>query len=235
MSLNPTNKDDGWAEAAEARLLAAATPLAEATGWNDRLVSRAAESAGLSPADTALLLPNGPRDLAALLSRRHDAIALAALSGLNAGHLKVRERIRCAVEARVEAAAADEAAVRGAARYLALPTNLPLATRLLWESADGLWRWAGDVSTDENHYSKRAILAGVLAATQTARFTGGPEAARTLLAGRIEQVMKFEVWKAGLPKPMEHFTRLAGILGRARYGARAAGVPAKPAPADPAA
>jgi chemotaxis protein methyltransferase CheR len=52
----------------------------------------------------------------------------------------------------------DDAAVRRWAGFLALPFNLPLALRLLWESADALWRWAGDTATDENHYSKRAIL-----------------------------------------------------------------------------
>ena len=216
---------DGWAEAAEARLLAAAIPLAESTGWNGTLVARAAEAAGLPAADAALLLPNGARDLAALLSRRHDTLAMAALSGLTASHLKVRERIRRAVEARIEAAASDEAATRAASRFLAAPFNLPLAGRLLWESADQLWRWAGDVSTDENHYTKRTILAEVLASTQAARFAGGPEAAQKHLARRIDQVMAFEIWKVKLPKPLEHVARLAEALGKLRYGARA--------PADP--
>lgn len=213
-------KPEGWAEAAEARLIAAAIPLAETMGWTGELVDRAAREARISEADAELLLPNGPRDLAALLSRRHDAVALAALAGLEAGHIKVRERIRCAVEARVEAAAADETAVRKAAAYLALPLNLPLSAKLLWESADGLWRWAGDVSTDENHYTKRAILASVLATTQAARFAGGPEAARKHLVRRIDQVMAFETWKAGLAKPMDHLKSLAETMGKVRYGAK---------------
>ena len=196
MSELRSERHDGWAEAAEARLLAAAIPLAETTGWNETLVARAGKAAGLSPADTTLLLPNGPRDLAALLARRHDALAMAALEGLTPSHLKVRERIRRAVEARVEAAASDEAATRAASRFLAAPFNLPLAGRLLWESADQLWRWAGDVSTDENHYTKRTILAEVLASTLAARFSGGPEAAQKHLARRIDQVMAFETWKA---------------------------------------
>ena len=41
---------------------------------------------------------------------------------------------------------------------------MPLGLRLAWESADALWRWAGDTATDENHYSKRVLLAGILSA-----------------------------------------------------------------------
>lgn len=208
-----------WAEAAEARVLAEALALAPRLGWGARLVEQAAARAGLSAADAALLLPAGARDLAALLSRRHDAQALESLAGVDPLSLKVRERIRRAVEARVEAAAADEAAVRRCTAYLALPPNLKLGLSLLWESADGLWRWAGDTATDENHYSKRVILSGVLAATVAARFDGGPAAAARRLDAQIAKVMAFEKWKAGLPKPAGVMTRVARALARARYGA----------------
>ncbi len=227
MSASRPPRPEGWAEAAEARIIAAAIPLADKLGWTGELVERAARDARITDADAELLLPHGPRDLAALLSRRHDAIAMQALSGLEASHLKVRERIRCAVEARVEAAAGDEKAVRKATGFLSLPFNLPLAAMLLWESADGLWRWAGDVSTDENHYSKRALLANILATTQAARFAGGPEAARKHLTRRIDQVMAFETWKAQLAKPMDNLKSLAETLGKVRYGARDRAVAAR--------
>jgi ubiquinone biosynthesis protein COQ9 len=208
-----------WAEAAEARVLDAAVALAPRLGWGSRLVARAAEEAGLSAADAMLLLPAGPRDLAALLSRRHDAAALAALAEVDPLGLKVRERIRRAVEARVEAAAADEAAVKRCTAFLARPTNLKLGLSLLWESADVLWRWAGDVATDENHYTKRVILSGVLASTVAVRFERGAAAAAEHLDARIANVMAFEKWKAGLPKAAGTLTAVAAALARRRYGA----------------
>ena len=64
---------------------------------------------------------------------------------------------------------ADETALRRWMGYLALPQNLVMGARLAWDSADRLWTWAGDVSTDENHYSKRAILAGLLTSTLMVR------------------------------------------------------------------
>ena len=206
-----------WATQAEARVLEAARGLAADRGWGAALVERAGREAGLSPAETSLLLPGGPRDLAALLSRAHDAAALAALADIDPSTLKVRERIRRAVEARVEAAAADAGAVRRCTAFLALPPNMALGASLVWESADLLWRWAGDTATDENHYSKRAILSAILVNVVAMRLDQGREAAAEALDRRIGQVMSFEKWKAGLPRPMAALQDLAGALGRMRY------------------
>jgi ubiquinone biosynthesis protein COQ9 len=209
-----------WADEAEQRVLDAALVLAETLPWNAALVLRAAERAGLSPADADLLLPNGAADLAALLSRRHDRLALSRLSETDARALKIRERIRLGVQTRLDAAMADEAAVRRASLFLARPDHMALAASLAWEAADGLWRWAGDTATDENHYSKRAILAGILTSTLGVRLAAGPEGAADYLAARIDNVMAFETWKARLPDPAEALTQAAGWLGRLRYGRR---------------
>jgi ubiquinone biosynthesis protein COQ9 len=206
-----------WATEAEGRVLEAARTLAPELGWGAVLVTRAGREAGLTPAETDLLLPGGPRDLAALFSRSHDAAALAGLADVDPFSLKVRERIRRAVEARVEAAAADAAAVRRCTAYLALPPNMALGASLVWESADILWRWAGDVATDENHYSKRAILSAILVNVVAVRLDQGQEAAAEVLERRIGQVMSFEKWKANLPKPMAALQGVAAALGRMRY------------------
>ena len=220
----PFHNDDedprDWLAEAEERALEAALRLAPELGWNDRLADAALREAGLNMRERRLVLPGGARDLAALLSRRHDRLALRVLGETDAKSLKVRQRIHAAVEARIEAAMADEAALRRANGFLALPQNALLAMRLAWETADALWRWAGDEATDENHYSKRVILSAVLLTTLAARLAGGAEHARRHLSGRIDQVMGFEKWKAKLPKPSEAGTDLAGWLGKMRYGAR---------------
>ncbi len=204
-------------------MLDSALLLAETLPWNASLVLRAAERVGLSPADVDLLLPEGPADLAALLSRRHDGLTLARLAAVDAGALKVRERIRLGVQARLDVALADEAAVRRASLFLARPDHMGLAAGLAWETADGLWRWAGDTATDENHYSKRAILAGLLTSTLGVRLAAGQERAADYLAARIDNVMAFEKWKGRLPDRAEALTRAAGWLGRLRYGRRQEG------------
>jgi len=202
----------------EQKVLEAALPLAAAQGWTWPMALAAGAACGLSKGETELLLPHGPADLAALLSRRHDARALEALAGVDPKALKVRERIARGVEARLAAAAADEAAVRRWSGFLALPPNLALGGRLAWESADGLWRWAGDTATDENHYSKRALLAGILTGALAIRLSSGPQAALAFTDRRIANVMAFETWKATTTlKPSKLMDEVANALGRMRY------------------
>jgi ubiquinone biosynthesis protein COQ9 len=210
-----------WAEAAEARLLDAVIGIAPDCGWTGRAIRLAAGRAGLSEAEAALLVPNGAADLVALLWRRQDAQAMAALADIDPRSLKVRERISRAVNARVEAAVADAPATRRLQGWLALPHHLPLGARLLWDSADALWRWAGDTATDENHYSKRAILSGVLGPAIAIRLASGRAAAEDYVFRRIADVMAFEKWKASLPKTDIGF-QLAGALGKVRYGVKPA-------------
>jgi ubiquinone biosynthesis protein COQ9 len=207
-----------WASRAEGRLLDAALPLVGELGWTSRLVAAAARAAGLSPAEAELLLPQGARDLAALLSHRHDEAALDALAPIDPAPLKVRERIARGVEARVAAAMRDEAATRRWMGFLALPQNLVLGGRLFWASADALWRWAGDTATDQNHYSKRAILAGLLSSALAVRLSSSPAAASEHIQRGIEAVMAYEKLKARFAEG-DILERAAQILGKMRYGA----------------
>jgi ubiquinone biosynthesis protein COQ9 len=208
-----------WADATEQQVLDAALKIVAQEGWTSRLATMAGKACGLSTGETELLLPNGPADLAALLSRRHDARALEALAAVDPKTLKIRERIARGVEARLAAAMADEAAVRRWTGFLALPTHVPLGSRLTWESADVLWRWAGDTATDENHYSKRALLAGILTGALAIRLSSGREAALAFTDRRIANVMTFEKWKATTRlRPSKIIDGVASALGRMRYG-----------------
>ena len=207
-----------WADDAEQRLLTAALGHAGKLGWTRLAMRAASRDIGLSLADAELLAPSGPRDLAALLARRHDDRALAALAAIDPSSLKVRERIRVAVLARCHAAIEDGEAARRWCGFLALPGNVALGLRLAWGSADTLWRWAGDTATDENHYTKRALLAEILISTLGVRLAAGGNAAAAHLDGRINAVMAFEKWKAGV-KPSELAQRAAARLARLRYGA----------------
>lgn len=214
-----TTDAQAWAEATEQALLTAALPLATEHGWTWRTAKLAGRALGMSVGEVELLIPHGPADLAALLSRRHDAAALARLAGIDPATLKIRARIRAGVEARLEAAAADGAATRRWTGFLALPPNIPLAGRLAWESADAIWRWAGDTATDENHYTKRLLLSGILTGGLAVRLSDGPGPAMAFVDRRIENVMAFEVWKAKTTfKPQVFADLLARTLARARYG-----------------
>jgi ubiquinone biosynthesis protein COQ9 len=211
--------DADWTRTAEQQLLDEAIRLAPQEGWTSRMARLAGRAAGFSDGETELLIPRGPADLAALLSRRHDARALLMLQAVDPQALKIRERIARAVEARVDAAGADENAARRCCGWLALPQNLALGGQLAWASADALWRWAGDVATDENHYSKRALLAGILTGAIAVRLNAGRGAALRFAGRRIDDVMRFERWKATTNfRPGELMQSAAAALGKMRYG-----------------
>jgi ubiquinone biosynthesis protein COQ9 len=211
-------EDRDWADAKEHELLEAALRLAPRLGWTWPLVRQAGRDVGLSASETELLLPEGPRDLAALLSRRLDRDALATLADADPAAMKVRERIRRAVASWLAAAAGHEAAARRWTGFLALPGNLGLGLRLAWASADNLWRWAGDTATDENHYTKRALLAEILISGLAVRLAAGAAAAEQHVEQRIAAVMAFEKWKAGASRPSDFAKRGAAFLSRLRYG-----------------
>ncbi len=213
----PNAPEADWGDRMEQSVLDSALELAPRLGWNARLVREACAANDLSEGDQELLLPNGPRDLAALLWRRHDAQALAEL-GDSAG-LKIRERIARALETRLEVAMAHPEAEKRAAGFMALPTNTDLTLSLTWATADGLWRWAGDTATDWNHYSKRTILSGILIPAMTLRLFNGKDASDAFVAARIENVMAFEKWKAGkdFDAPVRKVTEM---LSRLRYPLR---------------
>ncbi len=76
-----------------------------------------------------------------------------------------------------------------------------------------------DKALDENHYSKRLIVCGILGTALMTRLTRGREAQLEQIARNIEGVMSFEKFKAKVPfKPDEAVLRFAEALGKRRFG-----------------
>lgn len=201
------------------RLLEAMPPLAAEHGWNDRAVRAAAKEAGLSEGEARLAAPRGALDLMDAFADRADQRMLARLAAYDLKSMKIRERVRAAVAARIEVQRDYKSAARAMTR--ALIRQPGEAARILWRTADRIWRALGDLSTDGNFYSKRAILVGVLASTYARWFTDDdPECAATFafLDARIENVMQFERFKAKRLKPLGEMAQSAvGLAARVRY------------------
>jgi ubiquinone biosynthesis protein COQ9 len=205
---------------------ALAPAIAEAAafdGFTPVAVRFAAEAAGVD-ADVAMLaFPGGAADMVDAWFAHIDAAMLDRLPPDLLAVMKIRDRITALVEARLDLLADHRESLRRALAVLALPTNLPLAARLGWRAADTMWAAAGDTATDFNHYSKRAILGSVYAATMAVFLNDESEnlaETRAFLARRIAGVMKFESWKhrrnaAKLERPS-----LSRFIGRLRYSGK---------------
>jgi ubiquinone biosynthesis protein COQ9 len=191
-------------------------------GWSDAALVSAAEGAGVEPSVARLAFPGGAMDMIAAWVDSVDARMERAFDRDALAQKPIRERIRALVWFRLEAVIGLEEALRRAVAIQAMPRNLARTVRLGWSSADKMWRLAGDTATDYNHYTKRAILAGIYAATLGV-FVGDESEdkaeTRAFLDRRIEGVMTFEKAKARWLGKREGFDPMR-FLGRLRYPAR---------------
>lgn len=215
--------DDQSLDALRLRLAPAIAEAAVFDGWTDAAVAAAAEAEGVDPALARFAFDGGPMAMITAWIARIDADMAEALPQVQLSNMSIRERIRRLVQFRLDALVGKEEALRRALAIMAMPQNVPAATRLGWSSADKMWRLAGDVATDYNHYTKRLTLGAIYAATLSvfASDTSEDHAdARAFLDRRIDGVMKFEKAKAKWTKRSDDetfsFTRL---LGRLRYPA----------------
>lgn len=189
-------------------------------GWSALAIETAADQAGVDGDVARLAFPGGAVDMIDAWFAHIDATMLAALPPETLAEMKIRQRIAALVEARLSALADDREALRRALALLALPINAPRAARLAWRSADAIWRAAGDTATDYNHYTKRALLTAIYAATITVFLDDTSDDwadTRAFLARRIEGIMRFEKAKAGIVRRTENLPSLSRFIGRLRY------------------
>jgi len=205
--------------------LALAPKIAEAAafdGWSSAALAEAARALGADPDVAAYAFSGGQMAMIEAWIAHVDAAMEARFSSGMLEGLPVRERIRRLVSFRLECIAGREEALRRALAIMAMPHNAGRALKLGWRCADRMWRLAGDVATDFNHYTKRAILAAVYAATLAVFVDDESEdkaETRAFLDRRIDGIIRFEKAKASLIRPSEERFSMARFLGRLRYPA----------------
>ena len=205
-------------------LRAALAPLLPAhaafDGWTEEALAMAAEELGVPPGRARLAFPGGAIEMVDAWFDWIDKAMLIAFPPERIAQMKIRERIRDLILFRFETMRPHREALRRALAVLAMPQNLAAAARLAWRSADRLWRLAGDTATDFNHYSKRAILVGVYGSTTLVFLDDNDEDladTRAFLGRRIDDVMRFEKFKASWRGTRERLPSLSRFLGRLRY------------------
>ncbi len=188
-------------------------------GWNDQAIASAAEAIGVPSSVAGLVFENRVAMIDAWFASI-DQDMLGALPPERLKAMKIRERITALVEARLALAARDKEAIRRALAILAIPHNAAIGIRLGWRAADAMWRAAGDTATDYNHYTKRAILGSVYAATLAVFMNDETDDwadTRAFLARRIDGVMRFEKAKAQWTAAPTIGFSPSRLIGRLRY------------------
>ena len=182
------------------KLMLTALPNVAFDGWSNSTFVAACREADISERKARLFCPRGALDLAIAFHKWGDNQFETAFTKKKISELKVREKIRKAIELRIKLASDKEAVRRGVVLF-ALPIYAFEGSRLIWDTADLIWESIGDKSEDYNWYSKRAILSAVYASTVLYWLgdnSEGSEETWHFLDRRIEDVMKFETAKVQL-------------------------------------
>lgn len=207
--------------------LALAPGIAESAvfdGWSGEALNMAADQLG-ADRDVARLAfkEGGAMGMVCAWIETIDRQMMLDLPPEKLAAMKIRERIRSLVQYRLDAVTGLEEALRRAMAIMAIPQNVPASLKTGWNSADVMWRLAGDTATDYNHYSKRAILASIYGATLAVFVedqSEGKVETKAFLERRIDGVMTFEKVKAKWLNPERETFSVTRFLGRLRYPAR---------------
>ena len=197
------------------KLMLAALPNVAFDGWSNSTFEAACRETDISERKARLFCPRGALDLAVAFHKWGDGQFEISFKKKRISKLKVREKIKKAVELRIKLASDKEAVRRGVALF-ALPIYAFEGSRLIWDTADLIWELIGDNSEDYNWYSKRTILSAVYASTVLYWLGDDSEGNKEtwhFLDRRIEDVMKFENAKVQL-KTNKFTQEFNGLLGK---------------------
>ena len=191
-------------------------------GWTRKAVDSAAGQLGIDPVQARLAMPKTQAGMIDTYIQEVDRALEAWFTPQRMAKMKIREKIRSLIWHRLEIMGPAREAVRRALAILAMPQNIPLALRTGWQSADLMWRIAGDTSTDFNHYTKRMTLGAVYGSTLLAWLDDQSEGwadTAAFLDRRIDDVMRFEKFKAEWRGSSEHLSP-SRFIGPLRYPPR---------------
>lgn len=154
-------------------------------GFSIDAMRHASISLGLHPEYHNILFPSGISEALEYYEQELDAKMLDILDKIDPLPKKIREKIALAVGLRIVAG------------------HVP-SIKSAWRTADHIWRFAGDTSTDFNYYTKRGLLSGVyIAAAKYRRNDSSPNAEDTelFIAKNLDRIINIAQLKNKLPKP----------------------------------
>jgi ubiquinone biosynthesis protein COQ9 len=188
-------------------LVASLLPDVPFDGWSVQTMRVAARRIGMDGDELSRLFPRGVRDALLWFSHWADRLMLETVASRPAD-AKLKDRVAGAVKTRFRLVAPYREAVRRGLSLLATPLYAPLGAKLLYDTVDATWYAAGDDATDFSFYTKRAMLAGILAATTLYwlddRSEGGT-ATDAFLARRLDEVLALPRLRGKLTRRLGHF------------------------------
>ena len=186
------------------KILLSAAEMASEEGWTEAVFRKAREIHGASPDDMAWYFPDGAASLVPAWFELKRTGLKAALADQPLEDMRIREKVTTGVELWLSDVSKDfQATVKAFDWCTVRPLGTASLPEVIWAVADTIWTGIGDTSTGFTYYSKRTTLSAVITSTLAVWRTshGDPEDWKPFLDRRIEDVMTFEKFKAGLKMP----------------------------------
>ncbi len=132
-------------------------------GLNKTMLIKVTADCNLSEGDLGRFFPEGLYELKELFFYETDKEMIKILNKANDDSIRIRDKIYNGVMIRLEIFQKNKNAVK---HIFVSEASTPIKSfKNLWNTADLIWRAAGDNSTDYNHYTKRLLLSWVYLST----------------------------------------------------------------------
>lgn len=173
-------------------LIKAWIPLVAKQGWKWADAVTVSRAAGYQDNMAEAVFPGGINDVAGHFSDLVDRMMINRLQTVPLEALRTRDRIKTAVLTRLQVLTEHKEAMPATLAFWTVPIRVVQGQQIVWRTADRIWSWAGDQSTDHNRYTKRGLLASILMATLLVWIddkSEGKTVTQAFLDRRIENVM----------------------------------------------
>ena len=125
----------------------------------DKTTSTAEQKCNFAKGYHYVLFPAGVGQIMQEFEAWQDSQMLANLDTLERPS-KIREMVALALEVRIMKILSKNALLN-ANGFFTIPSNLLSGSKVAYKTCDFIWKYAGDKSSDFNHYTKRGLLFSV--------------------------------------------------------------------------
>ena len=175
-------------------------------GFNENMLIQAAENCNLSKGTLGRLFPEGIYELKEYFFNQTDIEMLKKINHIENKDIRIRDKIYNGVIIRLEIFQKNKDSIK---HIFVSESSTPIKSiKNLWNTADLIWRSAGDTSTDYNHYTKRLLLSWVYLSTLLCWFNDKSkniEETKLFLNRRIDEVLKFGKTSATIKSRISDF------------------------------
>lgn len=175
-------------------------------GFNENMLIQVAENCNLSKGALGRLFPEGIYELKEYFFNQTDIEMLKKINQVENKDIRIRDKIYNGVIIRLEIFQKNKDSIK---HIFVSESSSPIKSiKNLWNTADLIWRSAGDTSTDYNHYTKRLLLSWVYLSTLLCWFNDKSkniQETKLFLNRRIDEVLKFGKTSASIKSRISDF------------------------------